>query len=116
MVVHGYKAFTLVEGSRVAKDYGSAQIRTRDGLKPFRFRHHSAGPFGDDIHGRWEDPDSFFQTLAIAGLGWKDIHASTDVIPEPPPSNAAIARRQAARLGAKAFQALKLRTVGRMRG
>jgi FkbM family methyltransferase len=115
LVVNGYKAFTLVEGSTVPQDYGDAAIAIAGRQVPFRFKPHSAGPFGEDIRSRWEDADSFFHTLAIAGLGWKDIHASRVMDPSPASSNKDIVKRQAAALLRKIGRAAALRTIGRMR-
>ena len=81
LVEHGYKSFSLVDGQTVSEKYGSATIKTATGHKSYSFPDHSAGPFGDDIQSPWEDADSFLQTLAAAGLGWKDIHASR--VPRP---------------------------------
>ncbi|HVM38988.1 MAG TPA: FkbM family methyltransferase [Sphingomicrobium sp.] len=113
LVVNGYKAFSLVEGSTVGRDYRSATIATPQGQRQFRFREHSAGPFGEDIKAPWEDAQTFFHTLAIAGLGWKDIHASRVIAPSPPASSATIAARQAARLFRRSLLLLKTRTIGR---
>jgi len=115
LVANGYRSFSLVDGSRVSIDYGDATIATREGPCHFRFRPHSAGPFGEDIRAPWEDPDSFFHTLAIAGLGWKDIHASRLIAPQAPASGAAIAIRQARGLARKAMRAALARTTGRVR-
>ncbi|MEO7603086.1 MAG: FkbM family methyltransferase [Sphingomicrobium sp.] len=76
LVENGYTYFSLVDGQSVSETYGDATISTATGDLPFSFPEHSAGPYGDDIRAPWEDADSFFQTLATAGLGWKDIHAS----------------------------------------
>ena len=92
LVANGYTAFTLVDGESVPWRYGKAMIRTPRGLEPFTFNDHSAGPFGEDIADRWEDPDTFINTLAIEGLGWKDIHASTII---PPASTRASTARGA---------------------
>ena len=75
LVANGYQAFNLVEGGTVGSDYGDATVTTPDGPRHFHFKPHSAGPFGEDIRPPWEDADTFFHTLAIAGLGWKDIHS-----------------------------------------
>ena len=76
LVENGYTYFSLVDGQSVQDVYGDATISTIAGDRSFSFPEHSAGPFGDDIRAPWEDADAFFQTLAAAGLGWKDIHAS----------------------------------------
>lgn len=108
-VVNGYNSFSLVEGSTVTRDYGNARIATADGPRVFRFRSHSAGPFGEDIRSPWEDADTFFHTLAIAGLGWKDIHASRVIEHATKPSSKRIAVRQASGLLRKAIRGLKVR-------
>ena len=73
MVAAGYNSFCLVEGASVARRYPG-------------FAAHSAGPFADDIGGRWDDANTFLFTLAAEGLGWKDIHASNVIPPSPKPS------------------------------
>jgi FkbM family methyltransferase len=92
MAANDYDSFTLVDGSSVAKR---------------GFPEHSAGPFGEDIGGRWDDADTFLYTLAGEGLGWKDIHASRVIPPAPRPSGTAIAIRMA--------KALARRTIARLR-
>lgn len=93
MVANGYRSFSLVDGVSIPRKYGSATIRTRNGEEPFAFKFHSAGPFGEDIRSPWEDADAFLHTLAAEGLGWKDIHASKLIPPQPAPRS--LARRQA---------------------
>ena len=64
MIVLGdYNKFKLVDGDTVQNVYPS-------------FPRHAAGPFGEDINGDWYDKDQFFNVLAEAKLGWKDIHAT----------------------------------------
>ena len=77
-----YKAFKLVDGPSIPHTYGRHTIRTTSGAEEHAFPDHSAGPFGNDINGGWEGPESFFRTLASAGLGWKDIHVSNVDLPE----------------------------------
>jgi len=72
----GYRAFKLVVGPTVPFIYNKCQVSTLNGLVEHSFPFHSAGPFGNDILGPWERPDTFFQTLAQMGLGWRDIHVS----------------------------------------
>lgn len=94
LVSAGYKAFSLVEGGSVAQIYAEASIDTLSGRRKFRFKPHSAGPFGSDILGEWQDADTFFYTLAAAGLGWKDIHATDLISPAPRPRFLTHIRRQ----------------------
>ena len=67
MVVLGqYNKFKIVEGCDVNTQYN--------------FENHSAGPFGEDIHGEWMDKDQFFEVLGAHKLGWKDIHATSHIL------------------------------------
>jgi len=89
MVTAGkYRSFNLVDGRSVSERYRRHTIRSRDGEQRYSFPYHSAGPFGEDIIGPWRTPDRFFPYLASEGLGWKDIHASTEIEPEPTSTNA----------------------------
>ena len=75
-----YESFKLVEGRSVARIYKNALIETskNDEIKRclYSFPPHSAGPFGNDIHGDWMDKSTLLKILALQGLGWRDIHAS----------------------------------------
>ena len=72
-----YGSFKLVEGATVSEDYKNHKINTHSGEKKYSFPHHSAGPFGEDIKGEWLTKNNFHRWLGFAGLGWKDIHASS---------------------------------------
>ncbi|MGN6057398.1 MAG: FkbM family methyltransferase [Sphingomicrobium sp.] len=111
LVANGYSSFNLVDGLTVAKRYRCASISTPDGQRQFRFKEHSAGPFGEDILTPWEDSNSFLYTLANAGLGWKDIHASRVIPPRPPISHKRILARQALSVAQKILAALKERIL-----
>lgn len=89
LVENGYDCFALVDGKSVAEVYENATVNSLDGPARYSFPEHSAGPFGDDIKARWQDADTFFQTLALAELGWKDIHASRTSRPPHPEAAAA---------------------------
>jgi FkbM family methyltransferase len=112
LVANGYRSFNLVDGLSVPRLYGTTQIATPNGSKEFCFKEHSAGPFGEDIRTPWEDPNTFLYTLASAGLGWKDVHASKTIHPQPPPSHQQILVRQAAAVARRAFTGLKGRIAG----
>ena len=77
-----YNAFKIVDGSSVATLYGECTIHTAHGTLSYSFPHHSAGPFGNDIHGPWMSAENFWRVLAFLGLGWKDIHASSVDTPD----------------------------------
>ena len=112
LVEEGYRSFNLVEGWSVDRVYGDATIKTPAGPRRFRFRPHSAGPFGEDVGGEWEDPDSFLHTLAAAGLGWKDIHASDLIAPGPPPPFQAQMRREVTAITRKLVRGVRSRFGG----
>jgi FkbM family methyltransferase len=81
----GYNSFKLVDGQKIAKVYKNCRIidHSSKQVVSHTFAFHSAGPFGEDIHGPWMTADSFFRILAIEDLGWKDIHASRVDDPDP---------------------------------
>lgn len=72
-----YNAFKLVEGPSVSTLYSEQLLSTNEGEITYSFPHHSAGPFGEDIHGEWIKGDHFLRLLSLKGLGWKDIHATS---------------------------------------
>jgi FkbM family methyltransferase len=109
LVEAGYDSFNLVDGSTVPKVYSSTMVETEDGPVSFSFKAHSAGPFGEDIRGPWQDADSFLYTLASAELGWKDIHASKRILPDPPLSHRAVLKGQATALARKLAVAVRAR-------
>jgi FkbM family methyltransferase len=73
----GYDAFKLVDGASVSQVYQSHSITTKEGrIEVHSFPEHAAGPFGDDVKGKWMRADDLFEMLRLSGLGWKDIHAT----------------------------------------
>lgn len=111
LVANGYSSFNLVDGVTVAKRYGRATISTPAGSREFRFKEHSAGPFGEDIRTPWEDANTFLHTFANAELGWKDIHASRVIRPRAPASHKEIMARQAQAVARKVIAGLKRRIL-----
>jgi FkbM family methyltransferase len=83
LLLMGYTAFNLVEGRNVAEKYRCAQIETDDGAEEYSFPDHSAGPFGRDIAGPWIKPEDFLRLISKTGLGWRDIHATSRIAPQP---------------------------------
>lgn len=71
-----YNAFKLVDGQSVSQVYHNHKIKTIEGFDNHVFPPHSAGPFGEDINGEWMTANNFFRFFSLAGLGWKDIHAT----------------------------------------
>ncbi|MFL6851726.1 MAG: FkbM family methyltransferase [Sphingomicrobium sp.] len=112
LVASGYRSFTLVDGPSVARRYGRTKIATNGGPREFAFKEHSAGPFGEDIQTPWEDANTFLYTLASAGLGWKDIHASRVVPAARRATDREILRRQATAVARKIGAGLRARITG----
>jgi FkbM family methyltransferase len=83
LILMGYTAFNLVEGRNVAEKYRCALIETDDGAEEYSFPEHSAGPFGRDIASPWIKPEDFFRLISKAGFGWRDIHATSRIAPQP---------------------------------
>ena len=73
-----YNSFKLVDGRSIPINYNQSVVYSPSLEKRvvYSFPHHSAGPFGEDIHGEWMDKGTLLKVLAMQGLGWKDIHAS----------------------------------------
>jgi FkbM family methyltransferase len=81
LVANGnYNSFSLLDGKSVPKLYIDHPIETVTGRAKFSFKKHSAGPFGNDLKGKWLTADNFLRVLAIKNLGWKDIHASNIIV------------------------------------
>lgn len=78
-----YNAFKLVDGFSVSQEYNNHLISLEGRQESYSFPFHSAGPFGEDISGEWMTADNFLRLLAFEGLGWKDIHATNVVKPNP---------------------------------
>lgn len=76
--VGGYERFKLVRGFTVHKVFESWEINTKAGRVTHNFPRHSAGPFGNDLPGRWIGAGQMFQRLVNEKKGWKDIHATRD--------------------------------------
>ncbi len=76
LLAEEFVGFKIVEGESVGFEFAETTIRTGDGLKPWSFPYHSAGPFGDDLPGSWLDRKSLLQSYAAIGPGWLDLHAS----------------------------------------
>lgn len=81
----GYNAFKLVDGYTVSKVYSDRLVAANEPGKQVRysFPFHSAGPFGEEVDGEWLTADNFLRVLALAGLGWVDIHATNTVLADP---------------------------------
>lgn len=73
-----YTGYKLVEGFSVFFKYGLCRVFSYQLNRRvwFSFPYDSAGPFGDDISGRWLDRASALFSIASYGLGWRDLHAS----------------------------------------
>src|SRR5262249_39725027 len=82
LTLGSYDSFKIVEGSRVEAENKNAPIKTANVLERYSFPQHSAGPFGEDIAGKWMTPDNFFRLLAFEQLGWKDVHATNAIPPD----------------------------------
>lgn len=83
LTLGGYRSFNLVDAPHVSRTYMNHQIVVNGHKETYSFPHHSAGPFGEDILSQWMTPNNFFAFLALEGLGWKDIHATNQIEPNP---------------------------------
>jgi FkbM family methyltransferase len=78
-----YTAFKLVDGLTVSQVYSNRPILSGQNEVRYSFPFNSAGPFGNDVDGKWMNADNFFRLLAFEGLGWKDIHATNQEKADP---------------------------------
>jgi FkbM family methyltransferase len=80
--VGGYDSFKLVEGSDVEYLYSNLKIEIGSIKKKYSFIKNSAGPFGNDIHGKWISKENFSKLMEFMQYGWRDIHCSLDDLAE----------------------------------
>lgn len=76
----GYREFRLVNGKTVHLEFRKVEVRAVDGSTfKYSFPRHSAGPFGDDLPGRWNPvqhaASEWLHRHALFGSGWFDVHA-----------------------------------------
>jgi len=77
LVAMGYRKFKMVAGETVQTDYAAHRIGCLDGGQAMHdFPAHSAGPFGEDVHGPWLDKDAILARWLERGKGWFDLHAT----------------------------------------
>ena len=75
-----YNSFNIVDGKKVHLNYRKCLIRAGNCLEPYSFQEHSAGPFGSDINEKWMTADNIIRKIALESCGWKDLHASNEII------------------------------------
>lgn len=81
--VGGYQSFNLVDSPKLVHDYAGHQIMVNGRKEDYSFPYHSAGPFGEDIKTPWMTANNFVCFLGLEGLGWKDVHATNQIEPDP---------------------------------
>ena len=74
-----YSFFNIIEGSQIRDNYNKTKVGFEDKLVDFSFPEHPAGPFGNDIREAWVSGDDLFKILGYVGMGWRDIHATSEV-------------------------------------
>ncbi|WP_075501179.1 FkbM family methyltransferase [Candidatus Pelagibacter communis] len=76
-----YNSYKIVCGSNVNQKYkNNVLFLGKDKIK-YSFPAHSAGPFGNDIHGKWLSRKNFILLYSLRNTTWIDIHCSKDDIP-----------------------------------
>ena len=83
----GYRAFKLVDGATVHREFAGHLVTSRHGCVARSFEGHAAGPFGGDLPGPWLDTAAMAGLLRRVGPGWRDLHASRVDAPAAAPSN-----------------------------
>ena len=76
LINKNYNAFKLIEGDSVGFLYRNIKIDAYKKKIKYSFDKESAGPFGNDLHGKWIKKENFVKLIEFKGPGWRDIHAS----------------------------------------
>tara|TARA_A100000164_G_C21853781_1_gene746397 strand:- start:266 stop:1081 length:816 start_codon:yes stop_codon:yes gene_type:complete len=71
-------AFKIVDGHNIKYNYSNHKINLKNYKLKFKFDPNSAGPFGNDIEGKWINKNDFYNLLKfkLKYSGWYDIHFS----------------------------------------
>ena len=77
-----YNAYKLVCGSNVNKQYGKRSYLNKQEKVSYSFPIHSAGPFGNDIDGKWLTKKNFNFLYSLKNTKWIDIHCSRIDVPD----------------------------------
>jgi len=75
-----YKSFKFLDGNEIGNNIKKIEFlnHKQESVK-IDFTHHSSGPYGDDIPGKYYTRDSIINYFLNNGLGWKDICCSLEV-------------------------------------
>ena len=72
-----YNSFKLSEGKNVGYLYNKIKLDLINKKIKYSFPKNSAGPFGNDILGKWIVKENFEKIMKLKKPGWRDIHASS---------------------------------------
>ena len=75
-----YNSYKLVCGSNVDKKYCDKVLTIENETIRHSFPAHSAGPFGNDIDGKWLAEKNFMFLYSLRNTTWIDVHCSKDDI------------------------------------
>ena len=71
-----YNSFKINEGKNIEYLYNKVKLDLNTGKIKYSFPKNSAGPFGNDIIGKWINKKNFVELMEFKQPGWRDIHAS----------------------------------------
>ena len=77
-----YNSYKLVEGKNVGIVYKKTKLNINNQKYTYSFPENSAGPFGNDILGKWINKKNFNEFMKFKKQGWRDIHVSLGDKPE----------------------------------
>jgi len=77
-----YNSYKLVEGKNVGIAYKKTKLNINNQKYTYSFPENSAGPFGNDILGKWINKKNFNEFMKFKKQGWRDIHVSLGDKPE----------------------------------
>tara|TARA_B100000029_G_scaffold123042_1_gene116605 strand:- start:1160 stop:1978 length:819 start_codon:yes stop_codon:yes gene_type:complete len=76
-----YNSYKLVCGANVHTKYNNRMLSLENKKIKYSFPLHSAGPFGNDIDGKWLAKKNFKFLFSFANTTWIDIHCSKVDLP-----------------------------------
>jgi len=69
-----YRSFKILNGYEIGSKLKKIKIKTKNKFINYNFFKHSAGPYGDDIPGKYFDKLSLLNYFINNGFGWIDIN------------------------------------------
>lgn len=69
-----YRSFKILKGHEIGSKIKKIKTKTKNKFTNYNFLKHSAGPYGDDIPGKYFNKQSLLNYFINNGFGWIDIN------------------------------------------